>query len=119
MRAIASAAGLDWNFYTYYGINTAYVLAQALKAAGPNLTRAGLVKALETNAKNFRSAAIVPMIYSSKSHQGLTGYFMGQYNSSLDLERLTSYVMLATSSSSGTAKEATFRPAGPTKKLLP
>lgn len=119
MKAIATAAGLEWNFYTYYGINTAYVLAQALKAAGPNLTRAGLVKALETNAKNFRSAAIVPMIYSSKSHQGLTGYFMGQYNSSLDLERLTSYVMLATSSSSGKAKEATFRPAGPTKKLLP
>jgi len=119
MQAIAKAAGLEWNFYTYYGINTAYVLSQALKAAGKNLTRAGLVKALETQSKNFRSAAIVPMVFSSKSHQGLTGYFMGQYNANLDIERLTSYVMLATSSSSGKAKKATYRPASPTKKLLP
>jgi len=119
MRAIAKAAGLTWNSYTYYGINTAYVLSQALKAAGKNLTRAGLVKAIETQAKNFRSAAVVPLVYSSKSHQGLTGYFMGQYNADLDLERLTSCIMLATSSSSGKAKKATFRPAGPTSKLLP
>ena len=119
MKAIASAAGLEWNFYTYYGINTAYVLAQALKAAGPNLTRAGLVNALQTNAKNFRSAAVVPMIINSKSHQGLTGFYMGQYNANADVDRLTSYVMLATSSSSGQAKKATFRPAAPTKKLLP
>ena len=119
MKAIASAAGLEWNFYTYYGINTAYVLAQALKAAGKNLTRAGLVEAMETQSKNFRSAAIVPMIFNPKSHQGLTGYFMGQYNANLEIERLTSYVMLATSSSSGQAKKANFRPAPPTKKLLP
>ena len=119
MRAIASAAGLQWNFYTYYGINTAYVLAQALKAAGKDLTRAGLVKALETQSKNFRSAAVVPMVFNSRSHQGLTGFYMGQYNANGEVERLTNYIMLATSSSSGTAKKATFRPAAPTKKLLP
>jgi ABC-type branched-subunit amino acid transport system substrate-binding protein len=119
MKAIATSAGLDWNFYTYYGINTAYVLSQALKAAGKNLTRAGLVKAMETQSKNFRSAASVPFVVNSRSHQGLTGYWMGQYNANLDLDRLTSYVMLATSSSSGKAKKATFRPPAPTKKLLP
>ena len=119
MQVIAKRAGLEWNFYTYYGINTAYVLAQALKAAGKNLTRKGLVKALETKARNFRSAAVVPIVINSKSHQGLTGYYMGQYNASSDIDRLTKYVMLATSSSSGKAKQATFRPASPTKKLLP
>ena len=119
MKVIAKRAGLEWNFYTYYGINTAYVLAQALKAAGKNLTRKGLVKALETKARNFRSAAVVPIVINSKSHQGLTGYYMGQYNASSDIDRLTKYVMLATSSSSGKAKQATFRPASPTKKLLP
>ena len=119
MKVIASRAGLEWNFYTYYGINTAYVLAQALKAAGKNLTRKGLINALQTKSKNFRSAAIVPMVINSKSHQGLTGYYMGQYDSNLDIQRLTNYVMLATSSSSGTAKKATFRPASPTKTLLP
>jgi hypothetical protein len=119
MRAIASAAGLQWNFYTYYGINTAYVLAQALKAAGKDLTREGLVNALETQAKNFRSAAVVPMVINSKSHQGLTGIYMGQYNANGEVERLTDYILLATSSSTGIAKKATFRPAAPTKKLLP
>ena len=119
MKVIAKRAGIEWNFYTYFGINTAYVLSQALKAAGKNLTRKGLVSALETNARNFRSAAVVPMVINSKSHQGPTGYYMGQYNASSDIERLTKYVMLATSSKSGKAKQATFRPAAPTKKLLP
>lgn len=119
MKAIASASGLEWNFYTYYGINTAYVLAQALKAAGKNLTRKGLIAAMETQSKNFRSAAVVPFVINAKSHQGLTGYYMAQYNANTDAERLTNYVMVATSSSSGTARQITFRPAPPTKKLLP
>lgn len=119
MKAIATAAGLEWNFYTYYGINTAYVLSQALNAAGRDLTRAGLVEVLQTQSKDFRSAAVVPMVFSLKSHQGLTGYFMGQYNVNADVERLTSYVLLATSSSTGIAQKANFRPAAPTKKLLP
>jgi len=119
MKAIASANGLEWNFYTYYGINTAYVLAQALKAAGKNLTRKGLINAMQTQSKNFRSAAVVPFVINAKSHQGLTGYYMAQYNANTDAERLTNYVMVATSSSSGAAKQITFRPAPPTKKLLP
>lgn len=119
MKAIATAAGLEWNFYTYYGINTAYVLSQALNAAGRDLTREGLVEVLQTQSKDFRSAAVVPMVFSPKSHQGLTGYFMGQYNVNADVERLTSYVLLATSSSTGIAQKANFRPAAPTKKLLP
>ena len=119
MKVIADAKGLPWNFYTYYGINTAYVLAQAIKAAGPNLTRKGLINALQTKAANFRSAAVVPMVISSRTHQGLTGYYMGQYNATGLLERNTPFVMLANSSASGTAKKATFKPGNPTPKLLP
>lgn len=119
MKVIADRAGLPWNFYTYYGINTAYVLAQALDAAGPNLTRKGLVNALQSNASKFRSAAVVPMRFSKTSHQGLTGFYMGQYDAQGLVERKTNYIMVATSSSSGKAKKASYRPAGPTKKLLP
>ena len=119
MKVIADRAGLPWNFYTYYGINTAYVLAQALDAAGPNLTRKGFVNALQTNSSDFRSAAVVPMRISKTSHQGLTGFYMGQYDAQGLVERKTNYIMVATSSRSGKAKKATFRPAGPTKKLLP
>jgi ABC-type branched-subunit amino acid transport system substrate-binding protein len=119
MKVIATASGLPWNFYTYYGINTAYVLSQAIKAAGPNLTRKGLINALETKSNTFRSAAVVPMVNSSKSHQGLTGYYMAQYNGTGQLERKTSYIMTANSASTGTAKQANFRPGAPTSKLLP
>lgn len=118
MKVIADRAGLPWNFYTYYGINTAYVLAQAIDAAGPNLTRKGLINALETNSNRFRSAAVVPMRYSKTSHQGLTGYWMGQYSNG-ELDRKTSYIITATSSSSGEAKRANFKPGNPTRKLLP
>jgi ABC-type branched-subunit amino acid transport system substrate-binding protein len=119
MKVIADAAKLPWNFYTYYGINTAYVLSQAIKAAGPNLTRKGLITAMQTKASTFRSAAVVPMVISAKSHQGLTGYYMGQYDGGGQLVRKTSYIMTANSASSGTAKKATFRPGAPTPKLLP
>ena len=119
MKVIASKNNLPWNFYTYYGINTAYVMAQALKAAGPNLTRKGLINALQTKASTFRSAALVPMSISARSHQGLTGYYMGQYNDAGQLVRQTSYILTATSASTGTAKKSTFRPGTPTRKLLP
>jgi branched-chain amino acid transport system substrate-binding protein len=119
MKVIADKNKLPWNFYTFYGINTAYVLSQALKAAGRNLTRKGLINALQTKASSFRSAAVVPMVISSRSHQGLTGYYMGQYNGSGQLVRKTSYILLATSASTGKARKATFRPGAPTRKLLP
>ncbi len=119
MRVIAAKNNLPWNFYTYYGINTAYVLAQALKAAGPNLSRRGLVNALQTKSASFRSAAVVPMLVNAKTHQGLTGYWMGQYNGSGVVQRKTSFVIVANSSPSGAATQKTFTPAGPTPKLLP
>ena len=119
MKALVEGAGLPWNFYTYYGVNTAYVLAQALKAAGPNLTRAGLMNALQTKSLTFKSAASVPLIITAKSHQGLSGYWMGQYDSAGTLGRLTDFVMLATSSSTGGAKVAKFKPPVAGKNLLP
>ncbi len=119
MKVIATKNNLPWNFYTYYGINTAYVLSQALKAAGPNLTRKGLINALQTKAATFRSAAIVPLVISPRTHQGLQGYYMGQYDGSGNLVRKTSYVITATSAPVGTAKKTTYRPLAPTPKLLP
>jgi len=119
MKTLVEASGLPWNFYTYFGVNTAYVMAQALKAAGPNLTRQGLINAIQTKSSTFRSAASVPFLANAATHQGLTGYWMGQYDSAGSLGRLTDYVLLATSSATGGAKKAVYKPAGPTAKLLP
>lgn len=121
MKTIVEAAGLPWTFYTFFGVNTAYVMAQAIKAAGPNLTRKGLINALQTQSRNFRSAASVPLNITSSSHQGLTGYWMGQYDSAGSLVRLgkTNQVYLAGNSLSSKAKVGTYKPAPPTRKLLP
>ena len=89
------------------------MLSQALKAAGPNLTRKGLINALQTKASTFRSAAVVPMVISAKSHQGLTGYYMGQYDGSGQLVRKTSYIMTANSASTGEAKQGHVPPRRP------
>ena len=59
------------------------------------------------------------MVISPKTHQGLTGYYMGQYDGSGNLVRKTSYILTATSAPTGTAKQTTFRPGAPTPKLLP
>ena len=117
MKVIADRAKLPWNFYTYYGINTAYVLAQALESAGPNLTRKGFVEALEENASSFRSAAF-PMRFSKSSHQGLTGFYMGQYDAAGNVDRLTKYIMVATAQLRQ-SQEGRIPARWPDQKLLP
>jgi ABC-type branched-subunit amino acid transport system substrate-binding protein len=120
MKAIVEAAGLPWNFYTYYGVNAAYVLAQGLKAAGPNLSRKALINALQTKSGTFKSAANVPLRITATSHQGYLGYWMGQYDSAGTLVRVSKNVLLAgNSTTSGKVVEAKFKPAKAPAKLLP
>ena len=45
------------------------------------------------------------MVINPKSHQGLTGYYMGQYDGSGQLVRKTSYIMTANSASTGHGQE--------------
>jgi branched-chain amino acid transport system substrate-binding protein len=120
MKGITDNAGLPWNFYTYYGVNTAYVMAQALKAAGPNPSRKSFVNALQTQSAKFRSAANVPLRITNTSHQGLLGYWMGQYDPAGTLVRKTVGILVAgNSTTSGKVVKASYRPSKPTAKLLP
>jgi branched-chain amino acid transport system substrate-binding protein len=119
MKVIAEGGGVPWNFYSFYGVNTAYLLAQALKAAGPNLTRKGFMNALDTKSRNFRSAGVAPLVISKNNHQGYAGGWIGQYNSSGVLERKTNYVLVGDNSNTSKARRVNFRPAGPTPRLLP
>jgi branched-chain amino acid transport system substrate-binding protein len=119
MKVIAEGSKLPWNFYSYYGVNSAYVLAQALKAAGPNLTRKGFMNALNTKASSFRSAGVSPFVLSKTNRQGYAGGWIGQYNATGVLERKTNYVLVADNSATGKAKRSNFKPGAPTSKLLP
>ncbi|ASR35953.1 amino acid-binding protein [Prauserella marina] len=59
--------------YRIYGMSEAYTFVQALQAAGPEPTRAGLVEALEKIGPELTGPALVPYRYSADSHAGLSG----------------------------------------------
>jgi ABC-type branched-subunit amino acid transport system substrate-binding protein len=63
--------GLDGN--TQYGIALADTFVQALQKAGRNLTRAGLIAAINKSGKSFITPGFVPPSYSSSSHFGFLG----------------------------------------------
>ncbi len=59
--------------YRIYGMSFAYTFVQALQAAGEDLTRDGLVKAIEDEGGDFAGPQLAPYRYSSDSHLGISG----------------------------------------------
>jgi ABC-type branched-subunit amino acid transport system substrate-binding protein len=72
--------GKAFDNYVLAGMNSAMLTVQALRAAGPNLTRDGLMKAIETKGSTFASAGLVPLGYSATSRIGYNGYWVSQIN---------------------------------------
>jgi ABC-type branched-subunit amino acid transport system substrate-binding protein len=69
--ALYAKFGVDGN--TEYGVALAYTFVQALQAAGKNLTRSGLISAIEKSGKSFVSPGFVPLSYSNSVHYGFQG----------------------------------------------
>jgi ABC-type branched-subunit amino acid transport system substrate-binding protein len=63
----------DLTNYEIYGMSFAYTFVQALAAAGKDLTRDGLVKAIEDKGGDFAGPELAPYRYSSDSHLGISG----------------------------------------------
>jgi ABC-type branched-subunit amino acid transport system substrate-binding protein len=63
--------GLDGN--TEYGVALAYTFVQALEAAGKNLTRTSLLKAIDSKSGTFKTPGLVPLSYSKTVHYGFQG----------------------------------------------
>jgi ABC-type branched-subunit amino acid transport system substrate-binding protein len=61
-----------------YGMANAYTLVQALVAAGKNLTRQGLVNAVEQHGASWQGPGIVPFRYGTTEHGGFAGAEMAQ-----------------------------------------
>ncbi|WP_435770094.1 ABC transporter substrate-binding protein [Nocardioides sp. SYSU DS0651] len=59
--------------YRIYGMAQAYTFAQALAAAGDDLTRQGIVDALEEEGAGFEGPGLAPFRYSEDSHLGISG----------------------------------------------
>lgn len=111
--------GSAFDLNVLLGMNTAFMTAQALKAAGQNPTRKSLMAAIDSKGATFANSALVPVGFSKTSHVGLTGYWVGKYAPTGDLAPIGgTYVTYTTDSGSGAVVKSTYkRPAMPAKGL--
>jgi branched-chain amino acid transport system substrate-binding protein len=61
-----------------YGMANAYTLVQALVAAGKNLTRQGLVNAVDSGGGAWKGPGLVPFRYTKTEHGGFSGVQMAK-----------------------------------------
>ncbi|MBC2934823.1 ABC transporter substrate-binding protein [Nocardioides sp. zg-1228] len=59
--------------YRIYGMSQAYAFVQALDAAGEDLTRDGLVAAIEEGGSEWEGPQLAPFRYGADSHMGIAG----------------------------------------------
>ncbi|WP_037313522.1 ABC transporter substrate-binding protein [Amycolatopsis orientalis] len=59
--------------YRIYGMAQAYTFVQALQAAGRDLTREGVVEAIQRSGKTFEGPGLAPFRYTGESHLGISG----------------------------------------------
>jgi len=111
--------GVAFDDYVLQGMNVGLMTVQALRAAGQNLTRRGLVRAMENKGSTFASVAYSPLAYSKTSNIGHTGYYMAVMDATGDRKPYGgSVVLYTTDSGNGPVVKSTFkRPAIPAKGL--
>jgi ABC-type branched-subunit amino acid transport system substrate-binding protein len=111
--------GSAFDLNVLLGMNSAFMAAQALKAAGQNPTRKSLLEAIDSKGATFANSALVPLGYSKTSHVGLTGYWVGKFSPAGDLAPIGgTYVTYTTDSGAGPVVKSTYkRPAMPAKGL--
>jgi len=101
------------------GMSNAFLAVQALHAAGSNLTRAGLIKVIESKGATLANPFLTPLGYSATSHVGATGYWIGTYDQTGALKADGGkYTVYTTDSGNGPVVESSYkRPAMPAKGL--
>jgi len=106
--------GVSFDNVVLQAMNSAMLTVQALRAAGKNLTRAGLIKAIESKGSTFASAGLAPLNYSATSRVGYNGYWFGQLNAQGELKpfggKLTLYTTDSTSTSAPVASTYVRKP---------
>ena len=107
--------GITFDNYVLAGMNSAMLTVQALRAAGKNLTRDGLISAIEAKGAKFASAGLVPLGYSPTSRIGYNGYWVSQLNAKGEGKPYGGkLVIYSTDSGAGAVEVSTFvRPTMP------
>ena len=65
-----------WDGNTEYGMSVGYLFVQALAAAGKDLTREGIVAAVEKGG--YTGPGLTPLQYSKDNHSGYSGLRMAK-----------------------------------------
>jgi len=109
----ATGSGKSWDNNVLQGMNIGYLTTAALMGAGKDLTRASLIKYIESNPSKLSSAAFAPLGYSSKTHEAFTGFWIGEYNAGAVLKPVGgTRKMWTTDSAKGAVTELKYtRPA--------
>ena len=107
--------GITFDNYVLAAMNSAMLTVQALRAAGKNLTREGVMSAIETKGAKFASAGLVPLGYSATSRIGYNGYWVSQLNAKGEGKPFGGkLVVYTTDSGAGAVEVSTFvRPTMP------
>jgi ABC-type branched-subunit amino acid transport system substrate-binding protein len=107
--------GITFDNYVLAAMNSAMLTVQALRAAGKNLTRAGVISAIENKGAKFASAGLVPLGYSPTSRIGYNGYWVSQLNAKGEGKPYGGkLVVYSTDSGAGAVEVSTFvRPTMP------
>ena len=108
-----------WDNNIFVGMNMGMTLVNAVKAAGKDLTRKGLIAAIEAKGSTFQTAGLSPLGYSKSSHAGYTGYWYGTYDANGVLQpEGGKYSVWTTDSKTGDVVASTFtRPAMPANAI--
>ena len=102
--------GVTFDNVVLQGMNSAMLTVQALRAAGKNLTRAGLISAIESKGAKFAGAGLVPLNYSASSRVGYNGYWFGQLNATGELKPYGgTLAIFTTDSGAGAIEASTFK----------
>jgi ABC-type branched-subunit amino acid transport system substrate-binding protein len=108
-------SGLPWDGNVLYGMEVAYTFVQAMKAAGQNPTRSGLVHTLETT-KLTGGPGIVPFGYASGNHLGYLGVQVATIGAG---GSVTTVGSIYTSSDSGSITPYSGTPSTPPANGIP
>jgi ABC-type branched-subunit amino acid transport system substrate-binding protein len=71
-------SGAPFDNNVVFGMANAFTLVQALQAAGKNLTREDIVKAVEEDGAKWTGPGLVPFRYSTNQHGGYSGVAIGK-----------------------------------------
>jgi len=108
-------SSLPWDGNVLYGMEVAYTFVQAIKAAGRNPTRSGIVHTLETT-KLTGGPGLVPFGYSSGNHLGYLGVQVATIGAG---GNVTTVGPIYTSTDSGPINQYSGTPATPPSNGIP